>query len=222
MGKQFESEYRAWLERHIGESRGERLRRIKDRHGFGEKSFLEHVWWPVVGNLDDLHPEYEFIDARGKYSYMDYGYIRDPGPTCIECDGFGTHARDTDRYTFMRGLDRQNEIVLGGWNILRFSVDKLKEDPVDCQSFIRRMMEEWYGQERPGLLEIPLYQREIVRLAARSVIPITVEMACDCLGKKEKFVRREIRELVEKRILAGVSGIKRICAYRLTKYGRQL
>jgi len=222
MGKHFESEYRAWQERHIGESRGERLRRIKERHGFGEKAFLEHTWWPVVGSLNDLHPEYEFIDARGKYCYLDYAYIRDPGPTCIECDGFGTHARDIDRYSFTRGLDRQNEIVLAGWNILRFSVDKLKEDPVDCQSFVRRMMEEWYGQERPGLLELPLYQREIVRLAARSANPVTVEMACDCLGKKEKFVRGEIRKLMEKRILEGVSGTKRICAYRLTIHGRQL
>ncbi|WP_391573664.1 hypothetical protein [Cohnella sp.] len=222
MEKLFETEYRSWIERHIHESRGERQRRIKERHGFGEKLFLEQAWWPVVGSLDGLYPEYEFVDTHGKYIYMDYGYIRDPRLTCIECDGFGSHARDIDRNTFTRGLDRQNEISLASWNILRFSVDKLKEDPADCQRYIRRMMEEWYRQERAGLLELPLYQREIVRLAARSVNPITVEMACDSLGKKEKFVRKEVKELSEKQILEGVSGTRRISAYRLTLKGRLL
>ncbi len=84
------------------------------------------------------------------------------------------------------------------------------------------MMEEWYGQERAGLLELPLYQREIVRLAARSVNPITVELACNFLGKKEKFVRNEVKELTEKQILEGVSGTRRISAYRLTQKGRLL
>ncbi|WP_372631357.1 hypothetical protein [Cohnella sp.] len=215
MENQFETEYRAWLDRHISESRGERLRRIKERHGFGERVFLEHTWWPVVGNFDHLYPEYEFIDAEGKYCYMDYGYIRFPEPTCIECDGFGSHVRDIDRYTFTRGLDRQNEIVLANWNILRFSVDKLKEDPIDCQKYIRRMMEEWYGKTRHELLELPIYQREIVRLAIRSLGTFTIEMACACLGRKEKFVRNELRQLIEKQILEKASGTMRIHSYRL-------
>ncbi len=215
MENRFETEYRAWLERHISESRGERLRRIKERHGFGEKAFLEHTWWPVVRSFDHLYPEYEFIDTEGKYCFMDYGYIRFPGPTCIECDGFGSHARDADRYTFTRGLDRQNEIVLANWNILRFAVDKLKEDPLDCQKYIRRMMEEWYGETRDELLKLPIFQREIVRLAIRSLGPFTIEMACDCLGRQEKFVRNELRQLIKKQILESASGTERIRSYRL-------
>ncbi|WP_256761729.1 hypothetical protein [Cohnella sp. WQ 127256] len=40
----FETEYRSWLNKHIAQSKGERLRRLKERHGFGEKCLLERAW----------------------------------------------------------------------------------------------------------------------------------------------------------------------------------
>jgi len=211
----FEEDYRSWLDRHIALSQGERRRRIRHRHGFGEKLFLEHVWWPAVGHLDDLHPEYEFVDAEGNYGYMDYGYIRLPRPACIEIDGFGSHARDVDRNSFSRNLDRQNEIVLGNWNILRFSIDKLKENPFACQKHIRRMLDQWYGEDKSSLLALPLYQREIIRLASRSAAPITVAMACECLGKQKTFVYGQLDALVEKGWLVPATGSKRVRSYKL-------
>jgi hypothetical protein len=39
--KDFEVSYRKWLEYHIAHSNGERRRRIKERHGFGE-NYLSH------------------------------------------------------------------------------------------------------------------------------------------------------------------------------------
>ncbi|TVY03215.1 DNA-binding response regulator [Cohnella terricola] len=215
----FESEYRDWLNQHIAHSTGERLRRLKHRHGFGEKCLLEHAWWPVVGNLDDLHPEYEIIDANGNHYFLDFGYLRLPRPTCLESDDFGSHARDADRYNFSRGLDRQNEIGLAGWNILRFSIDKLKENPLGCQQHVRRMLESWYGEESSLMQGLSIYQREIVRLAARSTVPFTVAMACDCLGKNAKFARKQLHSLVEKGILEALSGEQRITRYALTKRG---
>ncbi|WP_135551200.1 hypothetical protein [Paenibacillus cymbidii] len=143
----FEDTYRSWLQKHITTSRGERLRRLKERHGFGEKCLLQHGWWPVVGSLADLHPEYPFVTPNGNHISMDIAYLRAPKPTCLEADDFGSHARDADRGSFSRGLDRQNEIVLAGWNILRFSLDKLKGKPLECQNHIRRMLLEWYGHE---------------------------------------------------------------------------
>lgn len=218
----FETEYSAWLAKHVGESRGERLRRLRTRHGFGEKLLLQQAWWPVVENLDFLYPEYEIVAPDGKYYYLDFTYIRSPKPTCLEADSFGSHARDADRDTFSRGLDRQNEVELANWNILRFSIDKLKEDPLSAQQHIRRMMEQWYGEERPDLLALPLYQREIVRLAVRSVTPITNAMACECLGKKRTFVSEQIDELVKEGWLEPASGKQRIRSYKLGSRGRDL
>jgi hypothetical protein len=215
--KNFETEYRNWLNKHIAQSSGERLRRLKKRHGFGEKYLLEQAWWPIVGNLDNLYPEYEFIDSDGNYYYMDFGYIRSPKPTCLESDSFSSHARDADRETFSHGLNRQNEIVLADWNILRFSIDKLKEDPKPCQNQIRKMLEQWYGEDSANMLGLCLYKREIIRLATRSEIPITPAIASTCLGKSERFTREKLHQLVQAGILEEATGNKRIRSYRLKK-----
>jgi hypothetical protein len=215
--KDFETEHRIWLNKHMDQSSGERLRRLKKCHGFGEKSLLQHAWWPVIGSLDNLYPEYEFIDPDGNYYYMDFAYIRHPKPTCLESDSFSSHARDADRETFSRGLDRQNEIFFADWNILRFSIDKLKENPVACQRTVKRMLELWYGADSENIKKLPLYKREIVRLASSSTRPITPAMVGDCLGRKETFVLHLLHEMVEEGLLEPVTGDARIRSYRLKK-----
>jgi hypothetical protein len=211
----FETEYRGWLNKHIAQSSGERLRRLKERHGFGERLMLEQAWWPVLGNLDHLFPEYEFVDPDGNYYYMDFAYVRLPRPTCLESDSFSSHARDIDRWTFSRGLERQNEIMLADWNILRFSIDKLKDDPKFCQQTVRRLMTQCYGHVSPIVAELSLYKREIIRLATRSDGPITPETVGICLGKKETFVLKQLHELVQEGWLVIASGNKRIRSYRI-------
>ncbi|MFC5404550.1 DNA-binding response regulator [Cohnella soli] len=211
----FEKEYCVWLEGHLAKSRGERLRRLKERHGFGEKCFLENAWWPVVGSLADLHPEYEFIAPDGSHYFMDFAYLRLPRPTCLESDDFGSHARDADRRGFSRGLDRQNEIALAGWHVLRFSVDKLKENPVGCQNHVHRMMTEWYGHEDDSLFGLSLYEREIMRLAATCGDTFTVADACIRLGRQQKFVRSLLHSLVQSGYLEPASGEKRIRKFRI-------
>lgn len=213
--RSFESAYSDWMNMHLSKRRGERLRRLKDGHGFGEKLLLQQAWWPAVGNFELLHPEYEFIGSDGNYYFMDFGYERLPKPSGVEVDSFSVHARDVDRDTFSRGLVRQNEIVLSGWNMLRFSIDKLKEDPLHCQRTIVRMLEHWYGEDNRALLDLPLYQREIVRLAMRSTVPVTPEMASLILGKGLKLTRSQLHELVERGWLENVGGDARIRSYSL-------
>jgi len=217
LNHRFETEYNEWLAKHIRESRGERLRRLKHHHGFGEKLLLQQAWWPVVGNLDFLRPEYELIDAEGNHYFLDLAYVHSPKPTCLEADGFGSHARDADRFSFSRSLDRQNEIALSSWNILRFSIDKLKENPFSCQQHIRRMLELWYTEEQSDFLALPLYEREIIRLAVRSLTPITVGMVCDCLEMGRTFANKQIDSLVEKEWLEPASGKQRVRSYKLVR-----
>lgn len=211
----FETEYLIWLNKHKAAARGERLRRLDKRHGFGEKLLLKNGLWPVLGSLDDLHPEYEFIDSEGNYYYMDNAFVRFPMPTCLEADSFSAHARDADRDTFSRGLDRQNEIVLSNWHILRFSIDKLKEDPVACQRQVERMLMVWYGEARGHLSTLSIYQREIVRLCMATSGPVTPVLVSLCLGKGERFARTTLHELVELGILEVVAGDQRKRSYRL-------
>jgi hypothetical protein len=178
----FEEEYHIWLNKQKASATGERLRRLEKRHGFGEKLLLQECIWPVLGSFDYLHAEYEFIDSEGNYFYMDYAYTREPKPTTLEADSFSVHARDADRDSFSRGLNRQNEMMLSGWNILRFSIDKLKEDPKSCQRTLERMMIEWYRENRGQLSTLTMYQREIVRLCTASAGPVTPAMVSEHLG----------------------------------------
>lgn len=213
---QFEKQYVAWLEKHIAAASGERLRRLVKKHGFGEKLLLEQALWPVLGNFDHLHPEYEFIASDGERYFIDIAYIRHPKPTAIESDGYNSHARDIDRDQFARGLDRQNEIVLADWNILRFSIDKLKDNSVDCQRTIRRMLVNWYGEEEPFMRGLNIYQRELVRTAFRSFASISIEEACALLNKKERFTRETLQSLVKLNLFEAASGNARVHKYRIS------
>jgi len=215
--KDFETEYRKWLNGHLAKRRGERLRMLKEQHGYGEKLLLEQAWWPVVGNFDNLHPEYEVVDEDGNRYYLDYAYVRFPRPTGLESDGFNPHARDADRHTFKKGRRRQNAILLDGWHILRFSTDDLKDDPEYCRTILRRMLERWYGEDQASMTPLTPYQREVVRLATRASKPITPNDVVGVLGMSGKFSRRLLHQLVDLDVLEPASGHKRVTKYRLKK-----
>ncbi len=216
MASNFEKAYVKWLEMHKAAASGERLRRLIKRHGYGEKLLLEQGWWPVLGTLEHLHPEYELIGINGERYFIDIAFIRDPKSTASEADSFSYHARDIDRDQFSRALDRQNEIVLSDWNILRFSIDKLKDNPEACQNTIRRMLICWYGKEDEILRNLNIYQRELVRVAIRSSTPFSAADARQILGKKDNFTRSTLQSLIHMNILEAASGNQRIHRYRLS------
>lgn len=57
----FGQAYAKWLEDHEKRRSGERRGRLVRGHGHAEQLFLQQVWWPAVGSLDHLHPEYEVV-----------------------------------------------------------------------------------------------------------------------------------------------------------------
>jgi hypothetical protein len=59
-GMNFEKAHAEWLIRHLGKRKGERRGRLERGHAHGEKLFAEKVWWLIMGNFDDLHPEYGY------------------------------------------------------------------------------------------------------------------------------------------------------------------
>lgn len=217
--RSFEKSYDAWLDKHKSEARGERLRRINKNHGYGEKLLIQQAWWPVVGNLDSLSPEYEVLGIDGKHYFIDLAYLRLPQPTGMESDSYGSHARDLDRDEFARGLDRQNEIMLQNWHVLRFSTDKLKENPMACQQTISRMLVNWYGNEDDIMIGLNVYQREIVRIGLRSNDSFSIDEIRSAIGKGEVFSRNQLHSLVELDILESAFDGKRerIHRYRLKR-----
>lgn len=160
----FERAYVAMMERAIRTSKGERKRRLKEVDRYNERLALENVWWPAIGNLDDVHPEYEITDYNGVIRYIDNAYVP---PGCyrglfVESDAYGTHLRDVSRFRFGDNLERQNLLLIDGWHMLRFSRDDMLEKPKRCQQTLLAAMMAWgYGGGLQSM-ELSMQERAIL------------------------------------------------------------
>ncbi|MFD1953939.1 hypothetical protein ACFSL6_07020 [Paenibacillus thailandensis] len=96
-GQTFEEAHDRWLSGHLSSRRGERRGRLERGHGHGEQLFLKQVWWPLFGNFDNLHLEYEVLDWRGYSYYADLAWLSGEARILGEIKGFGPHVRDMDR-----------------------------------------------------------------------------------------------------------------------------
>ncbi|MCL6459213.1 MAG: DNA-binding response regulator [Gorillibacterium sp.] len=208
----FEHYYEAWLKQHEEQRKGESRRRLKEGHSHAEKSFIQEVWWPAVGSLEHLHPEYEIADFRDGTRYLDFAYLRPPHKVCFEIDGYGPHSREVSRWQFADQLTRQNHLQLDGWKIIRFSYDEVKEKPRRCQQMIQQILGRWYGTEQ---INLPLKQREIVKQAMRYKQPFCAKDVCGWLEVKPEHARILLHGLANDGILEPVSGVKRITRYIL-------
>ncbi len=108
--------YVNWLEAHCTTSRGERLRRLQQVkiQGYAEKLFWLNAWWPAMGSVENLHPEYEVADFKDGSRYLDYAYIQGDFRACFEIDGFGPHWKDMGRAAFSDERMRQNHLIIDG------------------------------------------------------------------------------------------------------------
>ncbi|NOU73658.1 hypothetical protein GC098_19910 [Paenibacillus sp. LMG 31458] len=67
----FEQAHQSFIENHHARRTGERKGRLLRGHNYAEKLLLQQVWWPLFGNFDNLHPEYEIYDWNRKSQYKD-------------------------------------------------------------------------------------------------------------------------------------------------------
>lgn len=58
----------------------------------------------------------------------------------IEMDGYGPHVANLTREKFDEQLIRQNELILDGWQVLRFSFDQCVNQAADCVAAIRSLV----------------------------------------------------------------------------------
>lgn len=219
----YKETYETWMGFHSKQSRGERKRRLEKGCGPAEMLFLENVWWPAVGNLEYLAPEFEMDDFQDGKRFFDFAYLRPPYRIGIEIDGYGPHWRDASRWQFADHIMRQNHLVVDGWKVIRFSYDDVKEKPRRCQQVVQQFLGKWFGN--PTISEgkrLSPYEKEIIRLGLRKQQPLTLANVTLHLSIGEKFARKLLRGLAESGIVQPVSGIKRVHAYRLVQAADEL
>ncbi|MDF2925008.1 MAG: hypothetical protein K0R57_3922 [Paenibacillaceae bacterium] len=213
----FQEEYEAFLQKHKEERTGEALRRLEEGHGYAERLFLEQVWWPAVGGFEHLIPEYELSDFRGGCRYLDFAWIRRPYRICIEIDGYGPHVRELSRWQHADQLQRQNDLIIDDWIVIRFAFDEVKERPRRCEQTIQQVMGKWYGSGRSG---IQLDERE------RRMLQVVISLGeaspgdvAEALEMSVKTARKHLQDLVHKQVLMPASGERRIRMYKLGPKG---
>lgn len=110
-----------------------------------ERLFLENVWGPVMQyQFTGLKAEYPLKDLKGGQRFADFVYVRNGLRLMIELDGYTTHARDISPGEFDDHLSRQNDMVLTGWLLLRFSYHQVEKRPLSCQGQLKQAIGHWW------------------------------------------------------------------------------
>lgn len=118
----------------------------RSKIGKAEYTFLNEVWGPAFQYIfDGLKAEYPLKDYKGGQRFADFVYIRNGIKLLIEIDGFTTHAREISPGEFDDHLSRQNDLVLSGWLVLRFSAHQVEKRPQICQRQIKQAIGHWWS-----------------------------------------------------------------------------
>ncbi|MCQ6561624.1 DNA-binding response regulator [Paenibacillus mendelii] len=206
--------YEQWLDRHIGQRKGERKRRLVEGHGHAENLFIEKVWFPAFRQLDHLHPEFEVADFRDGSRFLDFAYIRNPIRLAIEIDGYGPHSSKISRTQFSDSLMRQNHLMIDGWRVLRFSYDDVNERPRMCQQILQQFLGSQFGESTPQSDRSNIVETEVLRLALRLQRSLRPRDVCDLLQVNKKTAYLILRRMVEKQSLQPVGrGEQRVRCY---------
>lgn len=193
----FTEEYNKWLDYHLRRRSGERRSRLERGHGHGEKVFLERVWWEIFGNFDDLHPEYEVLDWRGKPYFIDFVWKPGRCKFALEVKGYGSHVQDTDRIRYRRELDREVYLQILGFRVVSIPYDDLEADPKLSINLLKSLLSPYMA----AIVRDSKYTRleyEVLVLAARSNEPLRPIDLVKELGVNRRTAVRCLQSLCSK------------------------
>lgn len=166
----FAEEHEKWYRKHLAKRRGERRDALLRGHGYGNRLFAEHVWWPMLGHFDGLHPEYEVLDWRHRSYFVDFMYIAGKHHWVIEIMDYGSHGKD--RSAYRKDLNRALFLQSLGFGYIEVSLDELKENPAFIRSMLRSILGPYLqaAQWRGGAFRRPYgkVEREIAGMKAGS------------------------------------------------------
>jgi hypothetical protein len=210
----FDQQYELWMHTNIlNEKNPRRLEILHKGLGHGTVEFLRSVWFPAIGNFNDLHPEWEVRDFSNGYRYLDLAYM--PGGTRggIEIQGYGPHARDLDVRRFKDLCRRHCLLALDGWTFLPIAYPSIVDEPKQCQQLILSFVGKFVASDVPASLS--WLEAEAVRFARRLLRPITPLELANHLRVSDRHTRRLLHKLVELQILDIASGQQRARTYEL-------
>jgi hypothetical protein len=186
-------------------------------HQHAEELFLKNVWYPLQGHFDDLHPEYEVLDWRGRSYFGDFAYLLGPLKFIWEIKGYVPHVQDMDRKRYCDELNRELFLQALGFRVVSFAYDDVAQRPELCITLLRMLLSRYQAGPSP-ISRANIAEKEIIRLAlqiARPIRPIDVERHFEL---NHRTSLRLLQSLCEKGWLRPVSTGKggRVLRYELT------
>ncbi|NQX69243.1 hypothetical protein HQN90_24220 [Paenibacillus alba] len=194
---EFEKVHKEFMEHHLSHRIGERKGRLLRGHRHAEKLLLQHVWWPLFGSLEHLHPEYEVYDWNRKSQFLDFAFLPPYGRFGIECDGFQSHVKDMDREKFSYALNRDTFLPGIGWKMIHFSYDDVQNRPEVCRMLLQLVMSPYLIRNQ-SIRPAVLVEKEVLRLAWSLGRWIRPKDVSDHLEVDFRTARKWLRTLVEK------------------------
>ena len=108
-----------------------------------EQTFVEDVFYPYAGEngLDYLRAQTPFEDSECRTRKLDFTVSTNRYNYVIEIDGYTYHAEGASRVTpeyFDDLLMKQNDLILNGYILVRFSYNQIRNHPDLCINTLRR------------------------------------------------------------------------------------
>jgi very-short-patch-repair endonuclease len=139
----FEVEHTTWMNRHLNRRDGERKDALRRGHGFGNRMFVEKIWWPLLGHFEGLHPEYEVMDWRGRSYFVDFVWKVQGKRFAIEIVDYGSHGKDRSKYRL--DLNRTLFLQSQQFEVISISLDEMKENPAFIEAMLRNILAPYMG-----------------------------------------------------------------------------
>jgi len=212
--KLFNTIYEQWLQDQIDREKNPRRRELLNNGlGHGTVEFLRTIWFPAIGNLDYLHPEYEVRDLNNGWRYLDLAYMPGGAKGCIEIHGYRSHARDIEASRFKDLCMKQALLVIDDWRFLPIAYLSIRNDPAICKQLVLSFVGKFLSIDTSA--ELSWSEAETLRFARRTMRPFTPKELSKHLRMSEPHSRVILHNLVNNQKIVIVSGKQRYRTYQL-------
>ncbi|WP_068606258.1 helix-turn-helix domain-containing protein [Paenibacillus swuensis] len=207
------------------EHQAARLGHYRNKLGKAEVAFLEHVWGPVRDyNFAGLVAEFPFKDAKNGDRFADFIFVKGGIRLLIEVDGFPTHAKNISPGDFEDHLIKQNDMMLSGWIIIRFSASQVVRNSLFCQKYISQAIGySWsaaYGDLDRDALQIWQTRRKgMIRLAQRQDGFLRTGQVAQEFGITIRTANNWLKRYVSDGTFTPHNPAQRVTIYRLVTNG---
>lgn len=199
----FEAAHQTFINKHAEQRSGERRGRLLRGHGHGETLFLKNVWWPLYGNFEDLHPEYEVLDWRRRSYFGDFAYLPKGLKLIIEIKGYGPHVQDMDRQKYCDELNRELFLQIAGFRVISFAYDDVAHRPEQCIWLLRMLLSRYHPSHKSTNL-LSLAEQEIIQFTISRIRPIRPADVIQHLDINYRTAIKVLRSLVDQGKLQAV------------------